>query len=223
MKRMPILLCLACVAHAAALEAAPLRVACVGDSITYGAFIPDRENASYPALLQTLSGGKILVTNLGASGHTLVKTGKLSWWNSPAFAESAAFAPDVVVIMLGTCDVAEPEKLNDYEPDLNALLDHFAGLPSSPRILVATPPPVTTIREWKLNWRLNHRIIPAIRRTCKVRNIPVVDVNSAFQGRHHLIPDALHPNAEGAAIIARTVLDALQSLQVLPPAPSTSP
>lgn len=193
------------------LGAAPLRVACIGDSITFGAFLPDRDVESYPARLQALSNGRLATTNLGVSGHTLIKAGKLSWWNSPAFDQAVAFQPEAVVIMLGTCDVVEPDKLAGYESDLHALVDCLSALPSAPRIWLATPPPIPTLRQWKLNWRLNHRVIPAIRRVAQTRQIPVIDVHAALRGRADLFPDNLHPDAEGAAIIARAAWDALRS------------
>lgn len=199
------------------LRAVPLRVACIGDSITFGAFLPNRDVTSYPARLQALSDGRLATTNLGASGHTLIKAGKLSWWNSPALAQAVEFQPEAVVIMLGTCDVVEPEKLAGYETDLHALVDYFSALPSAPCIWLATPPPIPTVRQWKLNWRLNYHVIPAILRVAQTRRIPVIDVNAALHGRADLFPDHLHPDAEGASIIAHAVWDALHPLVAAPP------
>lgn len=50
-----------------------IRVACVGDSITYGAKIEDNFLNSYPAQLQLFLGSDYLVGNFGASGYTLQK------------------------------------------------------------------------------------------------------------------------------------------------------
>ena len=47
------------------------RIACVGDSITYGATIKDKNHDSYPAQLGSLLGRKYTVKNFGASGYTL--------------------------------------------------------------------------------------------------------------------------------------------------------
>ena len=47
------------------------RIACVGDSITYGATIRDKSHDSYPAQLGTMLGRKYSVKNFGASGYTL--------------------------------------------------------------------------------------------------------------------------------------------------------
>lgn len=201
--------------------AAPLRVACIGDSITFGAYLPRRETEAYPARLETLSEGLIATTNLGVSGHTLIKAGRLSWWNSPAFAQAAAYRPDAVVVMLGTCDVVEPEKLAAYESDLGTLVDHFKALPSRPRVWLATPPPIPTLRQWKLNRRLNRHVIPAIHRVARTHRAQVIDVNAALRGRADLFPDDLHPNAAGADLIARTVWEALR--EAWPPAPAPAP
>ena len=81
-----------------------IRVACVGDSITYGAKIEDNFLNSYPAQLQLFLGSDYLVGNFGASGYTLQKSGNFPYWNHPAFQESSAFQPNIVLIMLGTND-----------------------------------------------------------------------------------------------------------------------
>lgn len=47
-----------------------IRVACVGDSITYGARLEDREQHSYPAQLQKLLGDDVAVFNFGVGGCT---------------------------------------------------------------------------------------------------------------------------------------------------------
>ena len=49
---------------------AAVKVACVGDSVTYGARIEDRENDAYPAQLQRMLGPDYEVCNFGRSGAT---------------------------------------------------------------------------------------------------------------------------------------------------------
>ena len=45
-----------------------IKVACIGDSITYGAAIEDRVNYSYPSQLQVLLGENYEVGNFGKNG-----------------------------------------------------------------------------------------------------------------------------------------------------------
>ena len=52
-----------------------IKVACIGDSITYGAAIEDRVNYSYPSQLQVLLGENYEVGNFGRSGATLLRHG----------------------------------------------------------------------------------------------------------------------------------------------------
>lgn len=63
----------------AAPQAEKTRVACVGDSITYGAGIADRDRDSYPAQLASMLGDKWVVKNFGHSGATLLKNGDLPY------------------------------------------------------------------------------------------------------------------------------------------------
>src|ERR1017187_8508802 len=66
-------------------ETAKWRVACVGDSITYGFGIADREHQSYPAQLGALLGSDWDARNYGVSGATLLKAGGAPYWNQDAY------------------------------------------------------------------------------------------------------------------------------------------
>jgi lysophospholipase L1-like esterase len=50
-------------------------VACIGNSITYGAFIANRDQNSYPAQPQAYLGDGYEVRNYGVSGRTLLTQG----------------------------------------------------------------------------------------------------------------------------------------------------
>ena len=52
-----------------------IKVACVGNSITYGTGITNRDADSYPAQLQKLLGKKYSVGNFGKPGATLLAHG----------------------------------------------------------------------------------------------------------------------------------------------------
>lgn len=55
-------------------SAAKIKVACVGDSITFGAGISDRANNSYPSLLQNTLGDDYQVDNFGFNGTSFEKS-----------------------------------------------------------------------------------------------------------------------------------------------------
>lgn len=52
-----------------------VKVACIGNSITYGAFIANRDQNSYPAQPQAYLGDGYEVRNYGVSGRTLLTQG----------------------------------------------------------------------------------------------------------------------------------------------------
>ena len=49
----------------------PIKIACVGNSITYGAGMLNRENNAYPKQLQAMLGAGYRVENFGVNGNTL--------------------------------------------------------------------------------------------------------------------------------------------------------
>ena len=91
------------------------RVACVGDSITYGAGVAGRESNSYPAVLGKLLGDKYEVKNFGVSGATLLKKGDNPYWRQGAFKKATDFKPNIVVIKLGTNDTKPQNRTNHMD------------------------------------------------------------------------------------------------------------
>ena len=87
--------------------ASKVKVACVGNSVTYGYLVPDREKNCYPARLSQMLGEGYEVRNFGKSGATLLNKGHRPYMKQPEFQEALKFAPDWVVIHLG---------LNDTDP-----------------------------------------------------------------------------------------------------------
>ena len=102
-------LCLACLltlttAAQTRPQRRPIRVACVGNSITYGAGIPNRDANSYPAQLQAYLGDGYEVRNFGVSGTTASPQGDHPYTATAAWRASRDFAPDVVLLKMGTND-----------------------------------------------------------------------------------------------------------------------
>lgn len=187
------------------------RVACVGDSITYGACVAEREKNCYPAVLGGLLGEAFDVRNFGVNGATLLKKGDSPWWKQKAFADATDFNPHVVVIKLGSNDTKPQNWKNkaDFEGDYRALIQHFKGLPAKPRVYVALPVPVL-----KPNFGINKEAAaeqqPILRKIAKEEGCPVIDLFAAVATQELFDPDGIHPNAAGAKKIAETVAASLR-------------
>lgn len=196
----------------------PVRVACVGDSITFGSQIEGRETNSYPAVLGQLLGSKFVVKNFGVSGATLLKKGDKPYWGLSALKKASEFGPDVVVLKLGTND-SKPQNWkhgDEFENDLRAMVEHFQQLPSKPRIWLCLPVPVYETRWGINNLVVQGQVIPRIEKVATEKGLPVIDLYTALLGQPLLFPDKVHPNAAGARLMAQTIYTALTGQKLLP-------
>ena len=199
------------------------RVACVGDSITVGVGTTGDGNA-YPAVLGRLLGAGWAVKSFGSSGRTLMRApgrGHEAYWDTPSFTASKAYAPHVVVIMLGTNDAKMPNwrgGANAYELDARALLAAYAAAAIRPRLFLALPPPALLASFTISPLVIANAIVPILWRLAEETGAGIIDVNGAFRpsaaayfgaGDGRDIGDGTHPNDAGAALIAKTVADAL--------------
>ena len=92
-----------------------IHIACVGDSITYGAgVLGHRRSQSYPAYLQENLGEKYQVLNYGLSGRTLMDEGDVPYRSEKLYQKSLDAKADIYLLMLGTNDA------KDYQWDEDA-------------------------------------------------------------------------------------------------------
>jgi len=189
----------------------PIRVACIGDSITFGAGISDRNTQSYPAVLGHWLGEKYQVQNFGVSGTTLLKKGDYPYWRQPAFDNALRSAPNIVVIMLGTNDTKSQNwKFKDeFTADYTDMVRQFAALPSKPTIYLCRPVPVAKTGNFGINEPGIVQEIPMIDAIAAAEKVSEIDLHAALNGRDDLLPDNVHPNAEGARLMAAAVYRAL--------------
>ena len=68
-----------------------VRVACVGNSITYGTGIANREHDAYPAQLQRMLGKDYVVGNFGKPGATLLRHGHRPYFQQTEFRDAMQF------------------------------------------------------------------------------------------------------------------------------------
>ena len=191
--------------------AEPIRLACIGDSITFGAGIPDRNTNSYPAQLGAMLGNRWDVQNFGVSSVTLLKKGNMPYWNQEAFKKALEFNPDVVVIKLGTND-SKPmnwKYKDEYVGDYIDLIEQFQALEANPKIWICYPVPAYPER-WGISDKvITEEIMPLIDEIADKTDIPIIDLYSALSDKAEMFPDLIHPNAEGAKLMAEAICHAL--------------
>lgn len=185
---------------------AQVRIACVGNSITAGAGIRDPAHNSYPAQLQALLGDRYTVSNFGVSGTTLLKNGNSPYSKTERYRQALQSLPDIVFIKLGTNDSKKINRdhLSEFTDDYTELVQSFLQLSSHPRVILLLPVPA-----WGKDSNsiydpvIRTKIIPLIQQVAYARNLEVIDLHSLFMDHEDLLPDKIHPNAEGAGIIAK--------------------
>ncbi len=186
-----------------------IKVACIGNSVTYGYGLQNRESECYPVQLQALLGDGYEVSNFGHSGATLLKQGHNPYYKTAEFSNAIAFAPDIAIIHLGLNDT-DPRDWPDYgqnfEADYSWLIDTLRKANPKVKIYIALLSPIFSghprfksgTRDWY--WQIQS-LIPAI---AKANKTNLVDFHTPLYNRPDLFPDNLHPTKDGAAILAQT-------------------
>jgi len=191
-------------------QQAPIKVACIGNSVTFGYGHKAPSATSYPTVLQQLLGDNYKVENFGHSGATLLRQGHNPYYKTKAFANAVAFAPDVAIIHLGLNDTDPrnwPAYRNNFAADYAWLIDTFRKVNPKVQVFISRMTPIfhdhprfrSGTRDWF--WQIQNSI-PQI---AKANGTGLIDFHTPLYNQPHLFPDALHPNEEGAIILAKTV------------------
>lgn len=209
MKKKNILLICLCLITlcVAAQEKKPVKIACVGNSITYGWGIKNRFQNSYPGMLSQFMGKEYDVRNFGISGRVLLNKGDRPYMHEPLFLDLLKFEPDIVTIKLGTND-SKPWNWcygKEFKTDLNEMLDKLEALPSKPKVYLCLPVPAVQLNFGIRDSIITTDIIPLIRSVAKKRRLPVIDLYKVLEPHPDYYVDGIHPNEKGAALIAAEI------------------
>ena len=187
-----------------------IKVSCVGNSITYGMRLDDREHESYPVRLQEMLGDRYEVGNFGKSGATLLRHGHRPYFEQEEFRQAMDFAGDIVVIHLGVNDTDPrnwPHFQDEFVGDYLALIDSLRSVNPQARFLIARMTPIgsnhTRFISGTKTW--HGQIQEAIETVAEASGAELIDFYEPLYRYPWMFPDAVHPNAEGAGILAKTV------------------
>ena len=191
-----------------------IKVACIGNSITYGYGLPDRATQSYPVQLQKMLGESYQVENFGKSGATLLNKGHRPYMQQDEYHRAIDFAGDIVVIHLGINDT-DPRDWPDYRDffvkDYIALIDSFRVANPEARIMIARLTPIADrhprflsgTRDWHGEIQL------AIENVARYAGVQLIDFHKPLYPYPFMLTDAVHPDPEGAFVLAQTVYSAI--------------
>ena len=187
-----------------------IKVSCVGNSITYGMRLENREQDSYPAQLQRMLGDRYEVGNFGKSGATLLRHGHRPYFEQEEFRQAMDFAGDIVVIHLGINDTDPrnwPHFQDEFVGDYLALVDSLRSVNPKARFIIARMTPIgSTHSRFISGTKVWHgQIQEAIETVAHAAGAELIDFYEPLYRYPWMFPDAIHPNVEGAGILAKTV------------------
>ncbi|MEG1643685.1 MAG: GDSL-type esterase/lipase family protein [Bacteroidales bacterium] len=197
---------------ATAQEKESVRIACIGNSITYGAGINNPYQNSYPGILQQLFGNGYDVRNFGFSSRTMLRKGDYPYMNEQMYKDAQNFMPNIVTIKLGTNDSKQWnwKYKKDFKKDLEEMVTTFLSLPTRPEIYLCLPVPAAKDQYGINDSIIKTEIIPIIKHVAKQKKVHLIDLHTAllpFWPQY--FPDYVHPNEQGSVKIANKIYNAI--------------
>lgn len=164
-------------------------IVCLGDSITAG--VGAARGAGFPALLEAALGVEVI--DHGVPGDTSAE-------GRARLAAALAADPWLVVIELGGNDLLRRRPVEATEADLAAIVEGVLAAGAVPMLVEIRGP-------------FGGRYGDMFERLGERYGVPVIDeVLADVLSDRNLKSDAIHPNADGYAVIARALADAIEPL-----------
>ena len=185
------------------------RVACIGDSITWGFTIVNRRKYSYPALLQQRLGEDYEVRNFGYNDASARFDADTPYVKKSVYQESLAWNPNVVLLMLGSNDT----KRRNWDPeifrrDYKRIVESYLKLPSKPRVILIAPiqifQPLHIPMLGLYSETMENGVRPAIREIAAEMGLELLDLVNLFTDSKYMM-DGVHPQREGARMLEEAI------------------
>ena len=199
------------------------RVACIGDSISYGKGMTNRVEECYPARLQQLLGDRYEVRNFGDSGagvylHTKRGDKPRAWRLRGEYEPARAFRPDIIVCNLGINDAStymdEYVHGEDGKPKLERglfrrqyadMLESFAHDGKRPRYIIWTKLGPTgkkhALKGKPFAFVMEHDL-EQVARDVGAETLDMYTPLVPLVETSHFCPDGIHPEGGAQKVIA---------------------
>lgn len=201
-----------------------IKVACVGDSITYGHGISDWTVNNYPAQLQEILGEDYCVANFGSSGACVNPEGDQPYISRDVYKAALEYDADIIVFMMGTND-SKPENWTDvagFLEDYDELLGSFIEGEREPKVYVGLCAEAFYIEDADISsgiaeYDIQPAVVDEIADSIQQHAITsgfameVIDIHSLTEAHPEWFEvDGIHPNNDGTRAIAETVAEVIK-------------
>ena len=197
-----------------------IRVACIGDSTTYGTVIPNVFHNCYPAQLGRILGEKYHVSNFGFNGKTALDVNKNSFRKTNQYPLSMSYQPNIVIIMLGTNDTKPQNWVSQekYKEDYRSLIQSYLDSDSKPRIILCTPNSAYSVKgrtggiyNYGINEACLQKECEAVKELVEEMQLDFIDMYNVTAGHPEWYKfDGVHPNKDGAKAVAAAVYEKIK-------------
>ena len=186
-----------------------IRVACIGDSITWGFTLLNPWKQSYPALLREKLGTDYEVRNYGYNDAAARFDADTPYVNKRVYRDSLSWNPDIVLLMLGTNDT----KKRNWDPevfrrDYRRIVESYLALSSHPRVVLIAP--IRIFLPFGLPLlglypeTMEEGVRPAIREMAADMGLELIDLQDLFTDSSYC-RDGIHPQKAGARMLADAI------------------
>lgn len=190
------------------------RIAFVGDSITYGASLENREDNAFAYVVADALSASCITGNFGKSATSALSTAVAPYTQTEEYKKSLEFNPDIVHIMLGTNDIKNEnwdEGKDNFLRDYLNIINNYKAKNPNVKVYVGVPPRI--FKENVFGTRspriLEEEGIPLIKQVAEKAGATLIDYFEPLKDSGELFPDFLHPNAEGHKMMADIALKAI--------------
>jgi len=188
----------------------PVRVVCLGDSVT-GVYYHTGGRRAYPEMVQVAltrlyPNAPVEVFNAGISGNTTVDG--LNRLDSDVLAHK----PHLVTVMFGLNDMTRVP-LEEFEANLAAIIRRCRE--AGAEVMLCTPNSVFETPERPIAKLMEY--VDGVRRTCEQEHTPLVDCYAAYEAVRSedpfkwlmMMSDEIHPNMAGHKLLAEIIAEAV--------------
>ena len=115
--------------------------------------------------------------------------------------------------MLGTNDARTDiyQQISNFVVDYERIIKSIQSLSSKPQIFLVEPPPIFNNTLDLNGTSFAQGVIPRIEQVANATGLPIINVYTPLINHPEYFPDGVHPNSEGAQIIANIIYDAINS------------
>lgn len=189
-----------------------IKVACVGDSITYGYGIKNQPFKSYPDLLDRMLGDNYNVRNYGNIRVTVQPDGDQPYIGTYTYPDGVEFEADILIFMLGSNDAKTINWKGEekFTSDYLSLLGTYLEGEKKPTVYLCTPAAAY------FSGKGEHKssiydiqpdtvdiVADCVRKIASEQGYTLIDIHAVTKEHRELFSyDGVHPKKSGAKVIS---------------------